>query len=70
MSAVKQLVQEQYEKMGLANKKTDWETKQMALESRCQNIVYNEWGVGTQELWDSIKEHVEELIPSIYEEEE
>lgn len=67
---VKQLVKEQYDKMNLANRKISWDLKQIELSNKCQEIIYNQWGLGTQGLWDRIDEYVEELIPSQYEDEE
>jgi len=66
---IKQLVQEQYEKMNLANSKEDWDIKQILLSNKCQGIVYNEWGLGIQSVWEMIDKYVEELIPCQYEEE-
>ena len=65
---VHELVKEQYDKMNLANKQIAWDLKQTLLSGRCQEIIYNQWGLGTQGLWDRIDEYVEELIPSQYEE--
>jgi len=66
---VKELVYEQYKKLNLANKKISWDLKQIELSNKCQKIIYNEWGMGTQGLWDAVDRYVEELIPCQYEEE-
>lgn len=68
MDAVKELVNEQYKKMNLANRRMTWDTKQMILNDKCQNVIYNEWGIGTQGLWDTVEKYIEEIIPSEYEE--
>lgn len=68
MDAVKELVNEQYKKMNLANRRMKWDTKQMILNDKCQNVIYNEWGIGTQGLWDTVEKYIEEIIPSEYEE--
>ena len=67
MDKVKSLVYEQYEKMDLANRKIAWDVKQSLLVNKCQDIIYNDWGLGTQGLWDEVDKYVEELIPSEYE---
>lgn len=70
MDKVKELVNEQYEKMNLANRRMTWDEKQMLLSGKCQDIIYNEWGYGTQGLWDAVEKHVEELIPNEYDDED
>jgi hypothetical protein len=69
MNDVKKLVKEQYDKYHLETSKVDWEHKQTFLSNKCCEIIYNEWGMGTQGLWDSVDKYVEELIPSQYDEE-
>ena len=64
---VKELVNEQYAKMGLANARMDWDIKQVELNNRCQEIIYNEWDLGSQKLWDMVDGYVKKLIPDQYE---
>lgn len=68
MDNVKKLVHEQYDKLGLKGKKMSWDLKQIKLTNKCQEIIYNDWGMGTQGLWNTVETYVEELIPCEFEE--
>lgn len=54
------LVKEQFSKM----KMSKTESNQARLSNRCQDIIYNEWGMGNNELWKTVDKYVEEFIPS------
>lgn len=43
-------------------KTKDKEIKLINVINRCQSIIYNEWGVGTQELWDSVEKYADEIV--------
>jgi hypothetical protein len=57
--SVYELVKEQFGKMKMSKKYSN----QARLCNRCQEIIYNEWGMGTQGLWDLVDKYVKEFIP-------
>lgn len=53
------LVKEQFGKMTFSKKYSN----QAILVNKCQDIIYKEWGVSNQTLWDLVRKYVEEFIP-------
>lgn len=58
--SVRELVYRQFKKMDL---KVTRFSNRAILENQCQSIIYSEWGIGNQYIWDLITEYVEEYIP-------
>lgn len=56
---VYELVKEEFGKMKMSKKYSN----QARLASRCQDIIYNEWGISNNELWKLVDKHVGEFIP-------
>jgi hypothetical protein len=56
---IKALVHEQFSKMKMSKKYSN----QARLSSRCQTIIYEQWGLGHENLWKLVDKYVEELIP-------
>lgn len=53
------LVKEQYSKMNMSKKQSN----QAILSNKCQSIIYNEWGVSSNYMWDLVNKYVKEFIP-------
>lgn len=53
------LVKEQFEGMKLSKKYSN----QARLSNKCQEIIYNQWGVGNDNIWKSVDKYVKEFIP-------
>lgn len=53
------LVKEQYSKMTFSKKYSN----QAILSSKCQDIIYDEWGISNNNLWQLVRQYVEEFIP-------
>lgn len=57
---IRELVYQQYKKM-LPLKVGRYSNRQI-LANQCQSIIYNEWGIGNNNIWRHIDEFVEEFI--------
>lgn len=59
-SSIEELVKEEFSKMRMSKKHSN----QARLESRCQEIIYNEWGIGNDTIWKMVEKYVEKYIPN------
>lgn len=53
------LIKEQFEKMVFSKKYNN----QAILTNKCQAIIYDDWGIGTQGMWDLVDKYVKVFIP-------
>jgi hypothetical protein len=53
------LVKEQFEKMEMSEKYSN----QAKLSNICQEIIYNDWGVGNDSIWAIVDTYVKQFIP-------
>lgn len=56
---ISKLVKEQYSKMKFSKKYSN----RARLESKVQEIIYNEWGISNDTIWKIVEKEVEEIIP-------
>jgi hypothetical protein len=52
------LVKEQFGKMKFSKKYSN----QAILSSKCQDVIYNDWGLGHDNLWKLVDKYVKEFI--------
>ncbi len=55
---IKNLVNEEYSKMTFSKKYSN----RARLSNICEDIIYNQWGISSNEMWEIVDEYVEELI--------
>lgn len=61
---IKELVEGEYEKLDLDQRqRLTPEMKRVMLVSVCKTQAFNNWGLGTPDVWSLMEEKVRELIP-------
>lgn len=53
------LVKEEFSRMKMSKKYSN----QAILAGRCQSVIYDNWGIGNDNIWKMVDKYVEQYIP-------